>query len=108
MNSAGRLSACVEGCLWSGPLVGASETENEESADDSNLVAQFPGKVRKILVSNGARVKEGDPLVLVEAMKMEFAVKSPFDGVVAKILVTEGQQISPGDRFLDLETKSDS
>ena len=46
----------------------------EEHAD---LVAQFPGKVRKVLVAEGAQVAEGEPLVLVEAMKMEFAVKAP-------------------------------
>jgi biotin carboxyl carrier protein len=68
---------------------------------DVDLVAQFPGKVRKVLVAEGAAVKQGEPLVLVEAMKMEFAIQAPADGIVKKLLVKEGQQLAPGDRFLD-------
>lgn len=70
---------------------------------DADLVAQFPGKVRKILTAVGAVVAEGDPLVLVEAMKMEFSVKAPFAGRVKSVHVSEGQQLTPGTRFLDLE-----
>jgi biotin carboxyl carrier protein len=69
----------------------------------ADLTAQFPGKVRKILVKAGAVVAEGEPLLLVEAMKMEFAIKAPVAGLVVKFLVAEGQQLSPGDRFLDFE-----
>lgn len=74
-----------------------------QASIDADLTAQFPGKVRKILVQEGSRVAAGDPLVLVEAMKMEFAVKAPVSGKVTKIRVSEGQQLSPGERFLDFE-----
>jgi biotin carboxyl carrier protein len=67
------------------------------------LVAQFPGKVRKIMVQPGQEVQEGDALVMVEAMKMEFGVKAPRAGKIKTILVREGQQLSPGDRFVELE-----
>ncbi|MCM2322751.1 MAG: biotin/lipoyl-binding protein [Oligoflexia bacterium] len=67
------------------------------------LIAQFPGKVRRLLVTEGRSVAEGEPLVWVEAMKMEFSIEAPFAGVVAKVLVREGQSVSPGDRFLELE-----
>ncbi|MCC7441597.1 MAG: acetyl-CoA carboxylase biotin carboxyl carrier protein subunit [Bdellovibrionales bacterium] len=72
------------------------------AGSDADLVAQFPGKVRKLLVKAGEKVTEGQPLVLVEAMKMEFAVKAPAAGTVKKLLVTEGQQLQPGDRFVEL------
>jgi acetyl/propionyl-CoA carboxylase alpha subunit len=71
---------------------------------DSDLVAQFPGKVRKVLVKAGQKVKEGEPLVLIEAMKMEFSVKAPSDGKISRVLVKDGEQISPGTRFVDLES----
>jgi biotin carboxyl carrier protein len=74
---------------------------------EADLTAQFPGKVRKILVAAGAEVQEGEPLLLVEAMKMEFAIKAPAAGKVKKILVAEAQQLSPGDRFVDFEVKAD-
>jgi geranyl-CoA carboxylase alpha subunit len=75
--------------------------------DDSDLVAQFPGKVRKLLVKAGEDVPAGQPLLQVEAMKMEFTIRAPFAGKVAKWHVTEGKKIMPGDRFLDLEAKTE-
>ena len=100
-----RMSASLDGRLWSGEVTQAAGTGLEEGAagGDSDLVAQFPGKVRKILVKEGALVAQGDGLVLIEAMKMEFAVKAPYKGKVLKILVAEGQQLAPGDRFVEME-----
>lgn len=76
-------------------------------ASDADLTAQFPGKVRKLLVQAGARVAAGDPLVLVEAMKMEFAIKAPGNGTVTQVRVKEGQQLSPGDRLVDFEPEGE-
>lgn len=76
---------------------------SSQASIDADLTAQFPGKVRKILAKEGASVAAGESLILVEAMKMEFAVKAPVAGKVTKIRVTEGQQLSPGDRFVDFE-----
>lgn len=75
---------------------------------EADLTAQFPGKVRKILVKEGAVVQAGDPMILVEAMKMEFAVKAPVTGKVTSVRVKEGQQLSPGDRFFDFEPEAKS
>jgi len=72
---------------------------------EADLTAQFPGKVRKILIAAGASVEEGEPLLLIEAMKMEFAIKAPAAGRVKKVLVAEAQQLSPGDRLVDFEVK---
>ena len=71
----------------------------------ADLTAQFPGKVRKCLVSNGAQVVQGTPLVMVEAMKMEFAIKAPADGTVKQILVQEGQTLTPGQLLVDFAVK---
>jgi biotin carboxyl carrier protein len=67
--------------------------------------AQFPGKVRKVSVGAGENVKAGTPLLMVEAMKMEFAIKASADGVVVKVLVVEGMQITPGQQLLEFEEK---
>lgn len=74
-----------------------------KSGDD--YVAQFPGKVRKISVAEGAEVEAGAALLMVEAMKMEFAIKAGTKGIVKKILVTEGATITPGQKLLDFEEK---
>jgi biotin carboxyl carrier protein len=81
------------------------ETRNSasHSGQDSDLSAQFPGKVRKILVKEGAQVEAGEILMLLEAMKMEFQIKAPSKGTVKKVLVKETQQLSPGDLLVDFE-----
>ena len=54
------------------------------------------GKVVKIAASNGAAVKKGDTIVVLEVMKMETPVVAPQDGTVASINVNEGQQVEAG------------
>jgi biotin carboxyl carrier protein len=98
-------------CSGYGEVITASHgagAQGSKAAIESDLTAQFPGKVRKILVQAGASVAAGDPLILVEAMKMEFAVKAPVSGKVSKIHVSEGQQLSPGEKFLDFVPEGSS
>ncbi|MDR3607420.1 MAG: acetyl-CoA carboxylase biotin carboxyl carrier protein subunit [Oligoflexia bacterium] len=101
----GRLSFSLDGRLYFGAVekAGRGSAGGAAAGNDSDLVAQFPGKVRKLLVGEGAQVAAGDPLILIEAMKMEFTVKAPFAGRVTRVLVQEGQQLSPGDRFFEVE-----
>jgi biotin carboxyl carrier protein len=101
----GKLSFSIDGRLYHGALEAKSRAGAAAGGSDQDLIAQFPGKVRKVLVSEGASVEEGVPLLLIEAMKMEFSVKAPFAGTIEKIRVKEGQQLGPGDRFLDLKPK---
>lgn len=103
----GKFSFSYKGTLYSGEIQKkSSSSSNAASAGgDHDLTAQFPGKVRKILVTDGAAVQLGDSLILVEAMKMEFSIKAPAEGCVKKILVKEGQELSPGDLFLEFEPK---
>lgn len=98
----GRLGMQLGGKAYFGEVIAVSRG-GAGAGSDADLVAQFPGKVRKVLVEAGASVRAGEPLVLVEAMKMEFSIKAPADGIVKAVRVTEGQQLSPGDRFVDFE-----
>jgi biotin carboxyl carrier protein len=98
----GKLSISADGRLYHGALESQARDTASGGGSDLDLIAQFPGKVRKILVKEGESVAEGSPLLLIEAMKMEFSVKAPFTGKIENIRVTEGQQLTPGDRFLDL------
>lgn len=72
----------------------------------NDLIAQFPGRVRKVLSQAGEAVEADQPLLMVEAMKMEFPIKAPYNGIVRKILVTEGDVLSPGQLLVDLERSS--
>jgi biotin carboxyl carrier protein len=98
-----RLGAQLGGRLLQGELETSERGGSREETAGADLVAQFPGKVRKILVAAGATVEAGAALLLVEAMKMEFAINAPCAGKVTGVLVKEGQPLSPGDRFVEFE-----
>jgi biotin carboxyl carrier protein len=68
-----------------------------------NLTAKMPGTVVKVLVAEGDTVAAGDPLVIMEAMKMETEIVSPLNGRVAKVHTAEAQVLAAGDPLLDLE-----
>ncbi|MFM2286136.1 MAG: hypothetical protein RLZZ543_1633 [Bacteroidota bacterium] len=59
----------------------------------NEVKAPMPGLVLRALVEEGAAVKKGDSLLVLEAMKMENVIKSPVDAVVAKIPVKQGQAV---------------
>lgn len=56
----------------------------------NDIKAPMPGMVLNILVAEGQEVKKGDPLIVLEAMKMENILKSPTDGVIKKIAIKKG------------------
>lgn len=61
------------------------------------VVAPMPGKVLKVSVSAGAAVRNGDLVLVLEAMKMENEIFSPADGVVREIRSREGDAVNSGD-----------
>ena len=70
--------------------------------DTPSLEAPMPGRILGVRTAVGATVRKGDTLVLVEAMKMEHAVRAPRDGTVTRVLVTEGQMVGLGDVLVEL------
>ena len=77
----------------------------EDDADqDGHLVsADLNGNIWKILVEPGQQVEEGQPLIVVEAMKMELSVNAPCAGTVLKISCQQGRPVGPGDALLWLD-----
>ncbi|MBS6396584.1 MAG: biotin/lipoyl-binding carrier protein [Clostridiales bacterium] len=67
------------------------------AAGSIEVTASVPGKVFKVEASVGQAVKAGDPIVILEAMKMEIPVVAPEDGTVASIDVTVGGAVESGD-----------
>ena len=66
------------------------------------LEAPMPATVTRIVVSVGQQVAAGDVLVLLEAMKMELAVRAPHDGTVARIACEAGAIVQPGIPLVEL------
>ena len=67
------------------------------------VTVEVPGRVLKVLVSEGSEVSEGETIVTIESMKMELEIKSPKQGVVKKILVKKGDTVAPGDTIAIIE-----
>lgn len=74
------------------------------SVEGRQIVASpMPGRIVKVLVKMGDEVKQGQGLVVVEAMKMENEMKSPKDGRVVELLVAEGQAVEGNARLCAVE-----
>ncbi|MFI5103355.1 MAG: acetyl/propionyl/methylcrotonyl-CoA carboxylase subunit alpha [Terriglobales bacterium] len=68
----------------------------------------MPGQVLRILVAQGQRVKPGEPLIVVEAMKMEQNIIATIEGVVAAILVKPGEIVAPGQMLVEIQSVEDA
>jgi acetyl/propionyl-CoA carboxylase alpha subunit len=65
--------------------------------------APMPGLIKEIAISEGAEVKKGDTLIILEAMKMENSLKSPRDGKVKKINAIKGNAVEKNQVLLEFE-----
>ncbi|MFO7262658.1 MAG: pyruvate carboxylase [Bacillaceae bacterium G1] len=72
-------------------------------SDPTHVGVSMPGKVVKLFVAVGDKVKKGEHLLVTEAMKMETTVQAPQDGVVEDILVREGDAVEAGDLVIKLK-----
>jgi 3-methylcrotonyl-CoA carboxylase alpha subunit len=62
----------------------------------------MPGTVVKVLVDVGQHVSQGEPLLILEAMKMEHTIDAPSDGMVTGILFAAGDLVADGDELIQL------
>jgi acetyl/propionyl-CoA carboxylase alpha subunit len=67
------------------------------------LTAPMPGRVIAVRAAVGAAVRARQPIVIIEAMKMEHAVLAPRDGTLARVAVREGQQVQRGELLAEVE-----
>ncbi|MBL7774098.1 MAG: biotin/lipoyl-binding protein [Chitinophagaceae bacterium] len=74
-----------------------------EHKKENKLVAPMPGLVLKILVQPGDQVKKGEPLLVLEAMKMENVFKASDDVTIKEINVVEKQAVEKGNELINFE-----
>ncbi|WP_456368663.1 biotin/lipoyl-containing protein [Geoglobus sp.] len=77
-------------------------------AEGGEVKAEMSGSVVRILVKEGDAVKKGQPVLILEAMKMENEVVSPFDGVVESVEIGEGDKVQAGDVLLRIRAEGES
>lgn len=78
------------------PLPGVARASND------SLTAPMPGQIIGVLVAEGQPVTAGDPLMILEAMKMEHTIRAPHDGIVATIHYRPGDQVRASAVLLDV------
>ncbi|GHJ60599.1 acetyl/propionyl-CoA carboxylase subuit alpha [Nocardioides sp. OK12] len=80
-------------------------TDPADAVASGSLLAPMPGSVVKVLVAQGDEVAAGDPVLVLEAMKMQHTVSAPTDGVVATLDVRPGSQVAAGEVLAVVEEK---
>lgn len=78
------------------------ESARPKAREIGDVSTPIPGKVVKIKVSEGAKVKAGTTVLVLEAMKMENEIHTPIDGVVKKILVKVGDEVNPQETLMKI------
>lgn len=93
--------------LASGPeaplSTGTAKGGRPKPGGPGDVTTPVPGRVVKILVTEGTRVAAGDPVLVIEAMKMENRVTAPTDGTVKAIHVKEGDSVNSDETLIQLE-----
>jgi acetyl/propionyl-CoA carboxylase alpha subunit len=85
------------------PSVEDATHDQAGGGEQSTLTAPMPGTVLRVLASEGETVKPRQPLVVLEAMKMETPVVSPYEAVVRAVHVSEGDRVAGGALLVELE-----
>jgi 3-methylcrotonyl-CoA carboxylase alpha subunit len=93
--------------FWRGVVYRLQEeregSRRRERHTASGLEAPMPGKVIKVNAAPGQRVTKGEEVLVVEAMKMENAIRAPRDGTVKSVAVRVGDMVAPGSVLVELE-----
>jgi len=79
---------------------GFASTEDDKIGE---IHASIPGLITKLFVKAGDKIKEGHPLCILEAMKMENEINAPMDGVIKSIHVIEGNSVEKGNIIMEIE-----
>jgi len=85
------------------PVLETAAHPTDPGGHADRIVAPMPGVVIRVLAEEGARVEPRQPLVVLEAMKMETPLASPFEATVKKINVAEGDRVAGGAVLIELE-----
>ena len=84
-------------------LIESMGMELEDAGAETDVVAPMPGLVLEVSVSEGDEVKKGDPLLILEAMKMENVIKSPGDATISKVNVQPKDTVEKGFVLIEFE-----
>ena len=113
---------CAATAVWQGPaltlfaegtacrltLLDLAGAGDDEDAAPPHLAAPMPGRVVQVLVAAGALVVRGQPILVLEAMKMEHTIRAPADGVVTGLRYAAGDLVEEGADLCDFEPATET
>lgn len=102
IDEGGDIWTAIDGVVHVIAAPDAGPRRRGRAAAAHGLEAPMPATVTRIVASVGQRVAAGDVLVLLEAMKMELAIRAPHDGTVARIACEAGAIVQPGVPLVEL------
>jgi acetyl-CoA/propionyl-CoA carboxylase biotin carboxyl carrier protein len=91
---------------WAWPVRRHAAGTAQPAASDGDLRAPMPGQVLLVPANVGERVRAGDPVVVLESMKMELVLAAPLDGVVAELSVAVGDKVAVDQPLARVESES--
>ncbi|MDP3689212.1 MAG: biotin/lipoyl-containing protein, partial [Sulfurimicrobium sp.] len=68
-----------------------------------HVTTAMPGTIVDVLAQKGAAVKAGDPVLVIEAMKMENEVQAPISGTVVAVFVAKGDSVTPDEALIEIQ-----
>lgn len=105
LRQGGEITVQVNGREYR--LYDARQRRRAPTGAPGNLHAPMAGRIIRALVKAGDSVRAGDPLLILEAMKMEQQIAAPHDGTVTSLLCKEGDQVAAGQELVVLQERKD-
>jgi len=93
----------VDGNVYKVKPVELTATRKTKRKEEGDLSSPISGKVVSVKTKKGDKVKKGDILMVIEAMKMEYLIRAPFAGKIKKVNFKEKDQIEIGQETVELE-----
>lgn len=81
-------------------------SKRPQAKGPGDVTTSMPGTIVDVLVNEGDKVKEGDPLLITEAMKMETEVQAPISGKITAIHIDKGDSVNPDETLIEIEPAS--
>jgi len=96
----------IDGTYWRYLEPDERASRSAAAAVAGELTARLPGTVTRVLVAAGDEVSEGQPLLVVEAMKMEHTIRAPYAGRVERVCHAAGERVVEGARLVDVTPRN--
>ena len=103
VDTATHAHVFVHGEHWALATLDPLHRAGDEGGHSGDLAAPMPGKITALLAAPGERVRAGQPLLVLEAMKMEHSLAAPADGIVTSYRCAVGEQVAEGTELVDFE-----